>query len=218
MNGNQATVAWSSAYSGTATLAVSATNNCGSSALSPDLSITVNDTPEPLVSGPALVCILMDAQYETNAVTGSTYVWNVTGGNIVSGAGTSMVTVNWNTLGTGSVTVDEISAQNCTGTSAVFNVVVDPCTGREEFPATDLISVYPNPALGQISVTMNEASANNSFLRFFDVTGRLALELKPENGTKHVGFVDISNLKVGIYILRYVKDGRVVSQQKVVKM
>jgi hypothetical protein len=217
-NGPQATVSWSSAFTGTATLAVSATNSCGSSAPSPGLSITVNDTPEPSVSGPALVCLNLNAQYETVSVAGSTYAWSVTGGNIVSGAGTSMVTVNWNTPGTGTVTVDETSAQNCTGTSAIFNVMVDPCTGSAELTATNRISVYPNPSNGQISVTMDDAAAYNSFFRFFDVTGRLALELEIANGAKHVGYVDISHLKEGIYILQYIKDGRIVSQQKLVKM
>jgi hypothetical protein len=160
----------------------------------------------------------MNAQYETSSVSGSNYIWSVTGGNIVSGAGTSLITVNWSTPGTGTLTVSETSAQNCTGTSNAFNVVVDPCTGSEELAATHFITVFPNPAIGQISVTMNDASGTNRLLRFFDVTGRLAFELGIDDGAKRVEFVDLSHLKAGVYILHYVKEGRVVSQEKVVKI
>jgi uncharacterized delta-60 repeat protein len=217
-NGIQATVTWSSAYIGSATLTVSATNSCGTSALSTALSINVNDTPEPSVSGPALVCVNMNAQYETSSVSGSNYTWSATGGNIVSGAGAYMITVNWNTPGTGTLMVSETSSQNCTGTSTVFNVVVDPCTSSEELPAADPFAVYPNPATGKISVKLNDATKHNSHLRFFDVTGRLVLEVGIAEGVKRVEFVDISNLKAGIYILQYIKKGSVVSQEKVVKL
>jgi hypothetical protein len=65
---------------------------------------------------------------------------------------------------------------------------------------------------------MNDASGTNRLLRFFDVTGRLAFELGIDDGAKRVEFVDLSHLKAGVYILHYVKEGRVVSQEKVVKI
>lgn len=216
-NGTEASIEWSSAYTGTASLAVSATNDCGSSAVSPSLTITVNDTPEPAVTGLATVCQNWDADYETVAVTGSSYIWTVTGGTIVSGAGTASVKVNWNTAGTGTLKVVETSASNCTGTSAVFSVAVDPCVGVDEVTAVELLSVYPNPAESQITVKLSKVAGNNSQLRLIDATGRVVATFALSNGTNLVEAIDISNLKSGLYTLLFINEGKVASQTKVVK-
>lgn len=216
-NGNEASIEWSSAYTGTATLAVSATNDCGSSTVSPSLTITVNDTPEPAVTGLATVCQNWVADYETVATTGSTYVWTVTGGNIVSGAGTASVEVNWHTAGTGTLKVAETSASNCTGTSAVFNVAVDPCVGVDEVTAVEPLSIYPNPAESQITVKLSEMAGSNSQLRLIDATGRVVASFTLSNGTSLAEAIDISNLKSGLYTLLFINEGKVVSQTKVVK-
>jgi len=216
-NGTQASIAWSPAFTGTTTLAVSAANDCGSSALSPALTITVNDTPEPSVSGPATVCLHWEASYETTAVAGSTYVWTVTGGNIVSGAGTASVTVNWNTAGTGTVKVVETSASDCAGTSALFNVLVDPCVGMDEFHTADRLSIHPNPAERLITIGLGETAGENSRLRLVDAAGRLVLEIVVNKGEIMVENLDISRLNSGIYALLYVIDGRVLAQTKVIK-
>lgn len=216
-NGTQASIAWSPVFTGTATLAVSAANDCGSSALSPALTITVNDIPEPSVSGPATVCLHWEASYETTAVAGSSYAWTVTGGNIVSGVGTASVTVNWNTAGTGTVKVVETSASDCAGTSALFNVLVDPCVGLDEIHTADLLSIYPNPAESLITIGLGETAGENSRLRFIDASGLLVLEVVVNKGEILVENLDISRLNSGIYALLYLMDGRVVAQTKLVK-
>jgi uncharacterized delta-60 repeat protein len=216
-NGNAVSIAWSSAYAGTATLAVTATNDCGSSTLSPALSITVNDTPEPSVTGPATVCLHWDADYGTTATAGNSYVWTVTGGSIVSGAGTASVKVNWNTNGTGTLKVVETSASNCTATSAVFNIAVNPCVGMEEVSAAEPLRFYPNPAENHITVKMNETSGNNSQLRFIDATGHMVAAFAISKGMNLAENIDISSLKSGLYVMLYLNDGKVVAQTKVVK-
>jgi hypothetical protein len=216
-NGNQVSITWSSSYTGTADLTVTATNDCGTSQSSLPLSIAVNSTPEPSVSGPATVCQNWDADYETATNAGSSYVWTVSGGTIVSGAGTPSVKVNWNISGTGTLQVEEITAQNCSGESAVFNVAVDPCVGLDENPANELLAVYPNPAQSQISIKLNEKAGPNSQLTFIDATGRIVAGFTLNNGVKLVEAIDISNLKSGFYTLLYITDGKVVSQTKVVK-
>jgi uncharacterized delta-60 repeat protein len=216
-NGVQAEVNWSATYAGMANLSLSAANDCGTSLLSSPLAISVNALPQPVVSGLATVCLDWDVDYQTNANTGSTYSWMVTGGTIVSGAATASVKVNWNTAGTGTLTVVETSASNCTGTSSVFNVAVDPCVGVDEVSVFEQLSIYPNPAENQISVKLNEIAGNNSQLRFIDATGRVVAAYVISNGTSLVESLDISNLKSGLYTLLYFKEGKVVSQTKVVK-
>lgn len=216
-NSNQVSIAWSSTFSGTANLSVSAANDCGTSQASPSLAITVNNTPMPVVSGLANACLNWSADYTTTATSGSSYVWTVTGGTIVSGAGTASVNVNWNSAGTGTVKVVETSAANCSGTSAVFNVAVDPCVGIDE-PDTDAaIHVYPNPAVAMITVKLNETAGNNSQLRFIDQVGRVVSTYNVNEGTNTIESIDISNLKSGFYTLQYMNNGRMVSQSKIVK-
>jgi hypothetical protein len=216
-NGVQVSIEWSPAFTGTANLSVTATNDCGTSPSSMPLSITVNNTPVPSVSGLATVCLNWDADYETIAVTGSSYVWTVTGGTIVSGAGTHSVKVNWNTAGTGTLKVAETTASNCIGTSAVFNVAVDACVGLDELAPNETLVVYPNPAQSIVTVKLNEKAGNNSQLRIIDATGRQVAGFVLNNGTSIVEGIDISNLKSGFYTLLYITDGKVVSQTKVVK-
>jgi uncharacterized delta-60 repeat protein len=216
-NGVQVSIVWSPAFTGTASLSVTATNDCGTSPSSMPLSITVNNTPVPSVSGLATVCLNWDADYETIAVTGSSYVWTVTGGTIVSGAGTHSVKVNWNTTGTGTLKVAETTASNCIGTSAVFNVAVDACVGLDELAPNETLVVYPNPAQSIVTVKLNEKAGNNSQLRIIDATGRQVAGFVLNNGTSIVEGIDISNLKSGFYTLLYITDGKVVSQTKVVK-
>lgn len=216
-NSNQVSIAWSSTFSGTANLSVSAANDCGSSPASPSIAITVNNTPIPVVNGLANACLNWSADYTTTATSGSSYAWTVTGGTIVSGAGTASVNVNWHSAGTGTVKVVETSAANCSGTSAVFNVAVDPCVGNDE-PKTDAaIHVYPNPATSVITVKLSETSANNSQLRFIDQIGHVVSIYNVSKGTNSIESIDISNLKSGFYTLQYVNGGKVVLQAKLIK-
>ncbi|HNL07924.1 MAG TPA: hypothetical protein PKH93_10150, partial [Chitinophagales bacterium] len=62
--------------------------------------------PTPMISGNTASCNNSVQTYSVTAVAGSTYVWSVVGGVIVSGQGTNQISVQWNngTVGTVSVT------------------------------------------------------------------------------------------------------------------
>jgi uncharacterized delta-60 repeat protein len=216
-NGVQASITWNNAFNGTADLSVVAVNDCGSSSASPSLAIAVNDTPEPAVSGLTIVCQNWDADYQTTVNAGSSYVWTVTGGNIVSGAGTALVKVNWNVAGTGTLKVVETSANACAGASAIYSVAVNPCVGIDEPTAGESFNVFPNPVHNLFTVKLSEKSGNNSQLRLIDPTGRMVASFAISDNSTLIEGIDISKLKSGFYTLQYVNDGKVVSQTKVVK-
>ena len=91
------------------------------------LAVTVNALPVPTITGPASACQGTANVYTTQAgMTG--YTWTVSaGGNISTGAGTNSITVNWNTTGAQTVTVNYTNANGCAATSAtVYNVTVNP--------------------------------------------------------------------------------------------
>ena len=91
--------------------------------------VTVNALPVPVVTGPDPVCQTVNGNtstYSTLNIAGHTYNWVVVGGTIATGQGTNTITVNWTTIGAGSVSVTEtITASGCTGTGAK-TVTVNP--------------------------------------------------------------------------------------------
>ena len=91
--------------------------------------VTVNALPVPVVTGPDPVCQTVNGNtstYSTLNIAGHTYNWVVVGGTIATGQGTNTITVNWTTVGAGSVSVTEtITASGCTGTGAK-TVTVNP--------------------------------------------------------------------------------------------
>jgi gliding motility-associated-like protein len=70
--------------------------------------------PNPQVTGPTTVCPnAFGVQYNTVDHPGSVYTWGITGGTIISGAGTSEITVDWGNQGFGQVNVFERNRHGC---------------------------------------------------------------------------------------------------------
>ena len=75
---------------------------------------TVNPLPQPIISGPASVCLNIPST-DTTEIFQSGYTWNiVSGGIITSGQTTNKVNVLWNTLGIHSITVNYTDQHGCT--------------------------------------------------------------------------------------------------------
>ncbi|MCK7539601.1 MAG: HYR domain-containing protein [Marinilabiliales bacterium] len=129
--------------------AVSLTDaNC--TAIGTDLTgsavITVNPLPAPSITGPLTVCANSAGNvYSTANITGHSYLWNATGGNITGGQGTNSVTVTWGSGASGTITVTEyIAATLCSA------------------PDTKTVTINPLPApviTGPASVVINTTTA-----------------------------------------------------------
>ncbi|MBX2946931.1 MAG: PKD domain-containing protein [Cyclobacteriaceae bacterium] len=100
----------------------------GCSSTTPNLNVTVNPNPTPVISGVNSVCAnQLNVTYSTPSAGGRTYSWNVTGGTIASGAGTATIQVNWGGSGVGLVELTEtINATSCTTIATPLNVVINP--------------------------------------------------------------------------------------------
>ena len=114
-----------SAVSGTIT--VKGTNSCGQGTPS-SLAVTVNPMSVPVITGAAAVCASSSGNIYSTTTGMTSYVWTVSaGGSITSGAGTSSITVTWNTPGTQNVSVIYNTTAGCTVSSpTVKTVVVNP--------------------------------------------------------------------------------------------
>jgi hypothetical protein len=79
------------------------------------LSVTVNPLPNPSIVGASSACQNTVENYSTVGVPGNTYVWSLTGGNIIrSGQGTPNVAVEWTLPGVATITVSETNGFGCT--------------------------------------------------------------------------------------------------------
>ncbi len=110
------------ATSGSFTVILTVSN--GVLASSASQSVTVHDTPGQAITGSLSVCANGQETYSV-ASSGNNYVWNVSGGGILSGQGTPTVNIQWLTSGTGTVQVTETNAIGCS-TTTTANVTIHP--------------------------------------------------------------------------------------------
>jgi hypothetical protein len=122
---NAITVTWST--TGAKTVCVNYTNANGCTAAAPVCyNVTVNALPVPTITGPAAVCVNSVGNVYTTQTGMTGYTWTVTGGTITAGAGTSSVTITWNTAGAQNVCVNYTNASLCQAAAPVcFPVTVN---------------------------------------------------------------------------------------------
>lgn len=216
--GVDATVDFDPGFTGAAQLVVTGENDCGLGLASDPLNITVNDTPEPVISGLTLVCNDEEATYSTTENTGSTYTWNVTGGTIIAGAGTHEITVKWGAPGMGYVNVTEENADGCSTTTADFEVTIDDCTGIEEL-TTGVINVYPNPVHNSLNVSMTLKKDQELSIYVMNQLGQVVQSL---NSSRTAGdqiiTLSTENLKAGVYSVKIVSEEGLSLQKKFLKV
>src|ERR1035438_1896675 len=64
--------------------------------------------------------------YSTPNIPGHTYAWTVTGGSVISGAGTSQITVTWGNVGTGTISLQETNPAVPCSTTVNKNIAIQP--------------------------------------------------------------------------------------------
>jgi len=77
-----------------------------------------------------------------------------------------------------------------------------------------MLSIYPNPAVSQVSVKMSDGGCLGSVLEVYDQTGQRVMSSRVTD----LSFgLDVSHLSSGIYFIR-VNDGKAAAGYKFVKM
>jgi hypothetical protein len=169
-----------------------------------DLVISVHASPTTSsINGLGDVKRTDNVTYSVTGSAGSTYNWLLTGGSIVSGAGTNTVNVVWSVVGTGNITVIETNSAGCKGILQSKSVNVAPATGILENKQTDnWAKFYPNPVLNQLTIEVNKASEKPLQISLIDLTGRLVqtIELTDANGQTNYQ-LDLGTIKSGVYLL-----------------
>jgi PKD repeat protein len=89
------------------------------------LSINILLPDKPVISGRATQCGVGNTSYQVPVIIGSSYLWQVHRGTVVSGQNTSKILVHWDSLGTGILKVYEINNNGCQDSDILnVNVVV----------------------------------------------------------------------------------------------
>lgn len=197
----EADIEWDASFSGLATLAAQGANQCGTGPVSDITEIQVDATPTPIITGSTLICNDEQGEYSVTEVTGNTYAWTVTGGEIVSGAGTNSVIILWGDPGMGNVSVVETSANDCIGTSGDYEVTIDDCVGIGELEYGEL-KLFPNPATNNIEVSFIETASVSYSVAIYNNLGQIMNETKGiATGTNESIQLDVSKYQTGIYIV-----------------
>jgi photosystem II stability/assembly factor-like uncharacterized protein len=216
-DGLEATVDWDPDFYGTAYISLYGINECGDGNPSNELEVSVG-APVPVVDGEALVCDWSDEIYTAVENEGSTYTWEVTGGVITDGQGTYMITISWEGEGDGTVSVEEETADGCSGSSAEFEVMIDDCTGLQESSILGELKLYPNPAGNTLNVAFNSSSVTNANISILNHLGQVVMTVDETvtEGSQQLS-IDISNLHPGIYVMTIQDDRGEVSRKQFIK-
>ena len=86
--------------------------------------VTINPLPQPVISGPAVICEDEPAMYNVLFQSSHSYSWNVSFGNIIGSSSLNNVNVNWNNSGIGNLSVIQTTPQGCSK-QAEFLVLIN---------------------------------------------------------------------------------------------
>jgi len=86
--------------------------------------------------------------------------------------------------------------------------------GTEEYDLKEVVKFYPNPATGKLTITLPAATKFPCELHLMDISGRVAYKLIINSNTQ---FIDITNLKPGLYFARLVYENELMYIGKIMK-
>ena len=190
-----------------ATLCLTADNSCGSSVARCGV-VFANPQIAQIIQGPTGACnsipAVSIAYYQIDSVYGSSnYNWSVPpGATIVSGQGSTRITVDY--MGASSGNVSVMSNNNCGMSPArSLSIVVNPCRVNElnEIIFNDVVSAYPNPATEEFTLNFKSEKNVEYQVRILDITGRQVLSRShvTADGSNNEIF-NVSDLPRGIYL------------------
>ncbi len=174
-------------------------------------------------------CITPLAPANTTATVNLTFC----SGNTTTLTATGTGTISWyatatstTVLGTGSSFTTPVlgagtytyytGASTCTTsvTRTAVTLTVNTCTGIQQLKtAESLISLYPNPSNGLITVQLDFFTKELS-IEVYNALGKLILKQKPE---AELSTIDLSAEANGIYFVKLVDNTKVVAVEKIMK-
>jgi hypothetical protein len=206
------------------TLFVRSNNGCGSSA---ERATRINAVPAvpASITTPSVLCIgtTVPQVFSTAAVTGATsYTWTytTTGTTLVSGQGTTNLTLRFTATGSKTITV---KSGNACGLSTARSVSVNPtaaCPTARDGSAYDVsgIVVYPNPARDNVTIAYTSKDNSDYLLTIYDMSGRV-IDTYTLNAIEGYNQKELSleTLQTGTYIVSLKGNGLITQTRLIVE-
>ncbi len=181
----------------TQSIKVTPSNPCGNGA-ELQKSILVQDKPAQAsnILGPDMVAFT-EEDYSVTAIPNSNFQWklNEAGGKILSGQGTSKITVLWEKEGSYELSVTPMNACE-SGEKRILTVNVNIITAlsKEEIAEAG-IKVFPNPSSGKVTISTSGIS-NVSGITVVNTLGQQLNQVIPN---PHVFEYQINDLPKGVH-------------------
>jgi hypothetical protein len=213
-------VTWSAEYTGSAFVLVQGVNDCGIGPMSEGLEVNVLAAPHPVINGEDQVCNVATGNlyiYNTPENPDNTYVWSISGGNIMTGQGTRQVIVTWTALNYGSLNLYESSPLGCDTDAEPLQATISDCTGIKEVPESK-VAVYPNPVRDELNLKCNLEEHGPARVSIYNHLGQEVLthEVKTVNGKIDIT-LSTAVLSLGPYSLQVISEGGKVFTGKFLK-
>ncbi len=202
-------------------ISIVAINNCGESTpQTRTIGLETLPGPAGTIAGNDTVCSNNESYtYTVPAIAGATsYTWSVpTGTSITSGTGTHTVIITISPAAvSGPITVQ--GNNTCgSGTAGVKNIIVKTCAGISENRTETGISVYPNPAGGELNIAITNGEKQMN-LQIVDVRGQIVYRASLENIPLEFTYkVDVSAISRGVYFVELVNSKRFVIKKVILQ-
>jgi type IX secretion system substrate protein len=213
-NGTNIANAKSSAFTATATgsYTLMVTNNCGNTATSNAISVTVNALPNAVVtpSDSVLICRGDSVKLQANSGASLSYQWQK---NTVNIAGATARDLIVKTGGNYRVIVTKTTT-GCSKLSLATKVKIQcpsPLLVKTN-QAENMIKIFPNPSTNNFHISM---PLNNGkyVITIYDNKGNAIGNSKITSNSFAFG----DDLKTGVYLVQIKNDNGIVFEQKVIK-
>lgn len=122
--------------------------------------------------------------------------------------------------GTVSYTVGQIDYNSATGTNGKSNQGVQQpheilIVGLDQYPGSDIqLSVYPNPTLSDVTLSVKNLKITNLKYQIFDANGTLLSNEKLNGENTRISLNDLS---AGTYILKVIEKDSEINAFKIIK-
>ena len=139
-----------------------------------NINIAVNNVPNTsAINGLTLVKSGEAENYSVNNTVGSNYDWQLVGGVIQSGAGSSTVSILWGAKGIGSISVTETNASTCKGIKQNKAITIGPATGIHEKSVEVNVLLFPNPTSDKFTLQFDNKLEMLDQIEIIDLLGRV---------------------------------------------
>jgi len=161
--------------------------------------------PEP-ISGPAIAIRGSGGNvYSVTDIPGRSYVWEISGGSIVSGQGTGSITVAWGDGREGIVTVTTASDGGCAEMAEMHVEISEPAGVETGAAITDLaFTSAPNPFSASTTISYRLTRRQNVSLAVYSLDGALVARLADgvQEAGEHQAVFNGQGLPSGVYVCR----------------